>query len=407
MTLPSNIADREHKKFLEDSNGNVAVRSSNVETAQLISSLSTTTPLDADEVFAGTDEDWIDVSSYPSLVVSAKADQDGTMYMEFSHNASTNDSSISFPVYANVNNVHRLTRTRQYYRTRFVNGSVAQTSFNLTTFAGEHAALTAPSNISLSQAADATVVRVIEQASDISEGKRTGLSNIRKFGRHADVDAAGYAISYGVTGNYAGFPTSAAENLVLVSSDANDTSGGTGARTVRIFYLDSNYEMQTVDVNMNGTTPVNAGVSGVRSYRGIVLTSGGTNNANFNAGTITCRWETTTSVVFWQIPPSTGQTQTATYTIPAGYTGYFISWDVEMARSANATAEVGVYVKEFGLPPTIRYPKSISQSDSIYKVFHHGYDRLPEKTDISLRVVSISTTNIGMTGEFLIRLVKN
>lgn len=51
------------------------------------------------------------------------------------------------------------------------------------------------------------------------------------------------------------YPTSG-ETWEVVSDDANDTSAGTGARTVRISGLDENYVEQTESVTMNGTTPV-------------------------------------------------------------------------------------------------------------------------------------------------------
>lgn len=50
-------------------------------------------------------------------------------------------------------------------------------------------------------------------------------------------------------------PASAAQRSV-VSTSAQDSSGGSGSKKVRIVYLDSDYVQYTEDVVLNGTTPV-------------------------------------------------------------------------------------------------------------------------------------------------------
>ena len=107
---------------------------------------------------------------------------------------------------------------------------------------------------------------------------------IHKFGSNSDVDGAEDIWEGG--GDYTGFPTAAAENFEILSSSADDTSAGTGARTVRIWYYNDDYEnvlmrqeiILMVDVTLNGTAGVDSGVSGMRIWRAKVLTSGsGTN----------------------------------------------------------------------------------------------------------------------------------
>lgn len=50
----------------------------------------------------------------------------------------------------------------------------------------------------------------------------------------------------------------------IVSTTANDASGGTGIRTVEVHYLDATLTPQTEVVTLNGTTPVNMVATNVR-----------------------------------------------------------------------------------------------------------------------------------------------
>src|SRR6267142_3930161 len=46
------------------------------------------------------------------------------------------------------------------------------------------------------------------------------------------------------------------DTVEVVSSSVNDTSAGTGLRTMLVSYLDSTYTAKTTVITMNGTTPV-------------------------------------------------------------------------------------------------------------------------------------------------------
>ncbi len=59
-------------------------------------------------------------------------------------------------------------------------------------------------------------------------------------------------------------PDPAGEQMTVISEDAQDTSAGTGVRTLRIHYLDASGDEQTEDVTMNGTTGVNTAASDIR-----------------------------------------------------------------------------------------------------------------------------------------------
>lgn len=120
---------------------------------------STSAILTNGSTWTGTSED---VSNYSSVLVAAKSDVAGMLYMQFSPDNVNWDSSLSFAVDANVNEVHRLTITRKYYRVSYTNNSGAnQTYFRLQTLLGSQQALTSALNSSVSSDADSLVTRSV------------------------------------------------------------------------------------------------------------------------------------------------------------------------------------------------------------------------------------------------------
>jgi hypothetical protein len=103
-----------------------------------------------------------DVSEYGSVVCAVKTDKDGTLYMEFSPDGTNWDSSLSFSVSASVNEVHRLSVTRKWFRVRFTNtGGSLQTYFRLQSLAGSQPILTSALNSTVQTDADAVLTRGI------------------------------------------------------------------------------------------------------------------------------------------------------------------------------------------------------------------------------------------------------
>jgi hypothetical protein len=97
-----------------------------------------------------------------TVTVALKTDQAGTLYVEFSPDASNADSSLNFSVAASTNEVHRLTATRMFFRVRFTNTSGStQTYFRLQSCFGSHQLLTSSLNSTLQSDADAVVSRSV------------------------------------------------------------------------------------------------------------------------------------------------------------------------------------------------------------------------------------------------------
>ncbi len=105
----------------------------------------TTTPLNDGQTYTGT---WEYCAGYSSVVFYALTDTTVTIYLDFSPDGINVDSTLSFTNTANVNEVHRITVTRPYYRLRIANTSgVNQTTLRAGVLLGEHNPLTLGLNV--------------------------------------------------------------------------------------------------------------------------------------------------------------------------------------------------------------------------------------------------------------------
>jgi len=96
------------------------------------------------------------------------------------------------------------------------------------------------------------------------------VPRIHKFGRNTDSDTGD-----DIWDGSAAYPfPAAAATTTVASGDANDTSDGTGARTIDVMGLDANYASVTESVTMNGTSNVTLSTSFLRVFRAYVTTVG-------------------------------------------------------------------------------------------------------------------------------------
>jgi hypothetical protein len=264
---------------------------------------STDTLLNAAAVFTGTGED---VSGFNSVVVSVKTDQDGTYSVQFS-NDNTNWDSVLTRYYrtAQIEPPHRFTITRKYCRIVFTNTSASnQTYLRLQTTFGEKSDLNIPTDSTMSQDYDSLSVRPTDYKYETALGRRQGSTTWNKWGYNGDIDIGTETI-WNVGGLFV--PIVTARTLSVVSTSANDTSAGTGARTVIIYGVDANWKAQTVTVTLNGTTPVVTAETWMGVNRMAIASAG---SGQVNAGDITAT-ATTEATVQAKILTGEGTSQQA------------------------------------------------------------------------------------------------
>lgn len=361
----------------------------------------TVTPLEIGETFTSKSESAI---GHEAIIVACKTDANGTLYVDFSNDDGANwDSTLTYSVSANLNEVHRILVTRPVFRVRFTNGSSPQSFFRLSTIGGSFSLLTSNLNSTIQQDADAIVARTISEEVAIAQGLFQNYSIVNKFGYNS-------SISTGTTpediweggGVYTGFATDA-ETVQVLSSSAADAAAGTGARTIRVTGLDANYNVQQETITLNGTTPVNGLLNFIRVHTATIITAG---SSGVNAGAITVRQTTTTANVFLSIVIGRNQSNCSAYTIPAGYTAYMRSLHIACGKPANVVLDGNIWTRNFGGVFRSRRPFFVSDnyrlSDAIY-----GGLVFTEKSDIVLRINTCSANNTAVNGGYDLILVKN
>jgi len=237
----------------------------------------------------------------------------------------------------------------------------------------------------------------------ISAGLVDGYSTVNKFGNNLDIDTATTPEDiWGGGGLYTGFPVNTLEPVEILSSSANDTSAGTGLRTVVIQGLNGDWIETSETLTLNGTTPVQS----VNSYRRVHTMRGeSAGSGGFNVGTITVRHATTEANVFLVMLPSTNQTASTAYTVPAGTTGYLMATSSAL-RGANAgSADCVFAVRSFGGVFRYRRPFMISSNYSSNETLAVPIS-FAEKTDIVIRCIATNGNNLEVVAGYDLILVE-
>lgn len=178
---------------------------------------------------------------------------------------------------------------------------------------------------------------------DVARRLVTGMSPVNKFGRNSDVDA-GTEDLWAQGGLYV--EATAASVVNFVSSSANDTGAGTGARTILVIGLNASDVEVTETLTLNGTTNVPT----VNSYnfisRVIVLTAG---SGGANAGTITGTATGGGTPLLISVVIGINQSQIGIYKVPAGKSAYISSWGGSFySATAGAQVELRLLIKPSG-----------------------------------------------------------
>ena len=173
-----------------------------------------------------------------------------------------------------------------------------------------------------------------------------------------------------------------AQTISIASDNTNDTSAGTGARTLRITGLDSSYGEIEEIISLNGTSTVTTSLSFLRINRIIVDSVGA---SGINQGNITIQG---TSVQGYIIVGQ-NRARSAIYTIPAGYVGRLKSARASIGTSAGAggikQGHLDIFLGEFGKPVrTVNVGFLNMEASSSNGIRWDTYREFDEKTDITL-----------------------
>lgn len=186
------------------------------------------------------------------------------------------------------------------------------------------------------------------------------------------------------------WPTSG-ETWEIISDSVDDdgSPAGTGAQTVIITGLDTNYDFQTESITMNGTTAVTTTRTDWLRSGNIAVTLSG--SSEFNVGTITLR-VSGAGATRATILPSAARSFNGMYTSPAGKTVFILQVKAFTPKGEDTTIEP--LIRSFGtntwlsggIVPTYQTQVGIN---------YQSYPRFNEKTDLEWVAKSTNTPIVG------------
>ena len=166
---------------------------------------------------------------------------------------------------------------------------------------------------------------VTDFALEVARGNVVGITGVNSHGTNLTVGTS-FEDIWLQGGAWTKLPS--ATTLEVASSSGSDDAGSTGALTLTIEGLDSDYVELTETITMDGQTPVTTTGQFLFVNRAYVATGG---TAGWNVGDIyiaddSTAWTSgvpnTATAVQAKISATQGETQQAIYTVPAGKTGY-------------------------------------------------------------------------------------
>lgn len=246
----------------------------------------------------------------------------------------------------------------------------------------------------------------------VAKGDVSGHSLVFKYGRNDDIDTGTDpedVWTYGGLYTYNNTPS-----IQYISSDNPADLG----QVITVQGLDENYNQLSVDVILNGQnqTQIGTGETFVRVFR--AFTAGPTTFAgnvliydNTNGGVVGGIPTVSTSVKA-EVRASDQQTYMALYTVPAGYTAFFMGGAISITTVASAgkSAQVELLTRNFGgvfRSQEIIGLVSTGSSSFSQDLNSLGPLRISEKTDIKATVRTVSTNDTGVSAYFSILLVNN
>jgi len=220
------------------------------------------------------------------------------------------------------------------------------------------------------------------------DGRAFGVNNTR-------VDVIEFATSYVA-------PASPIQ-MQVVSTSANDAALGSGVRSVVIHYLDTNYNVQSTTVTLNGVTPVLTTPTNILRVNGMhAFTTAGFSAAA--AGNISLQ-SVGGATTYAYISTGYRTSRSAVFTIPAGKTGYIYAWGMSAGAVTGshftsaqllATAHEGV-----ALPGVPILQHEVGELNNGIEFLLPIPVKIPATMDIRVSAISdASNANVTVTTNF-------
>lgn len=230
---------------------------------------------------------------------------------------------------------------------------------------------------------DGNIINTFGAASNIpiAAGLVDGYSHINKFGFTGDDVNSTTTIWDGNTaGNYYPWPSTAGVASVASSSNA-------GA-TVEIQGLDENYNLQTANATIGGSTTEQF----IRIFRARMIDVNNDDDVDISIG----------GTVVAKILEDNGQTLMAVYTIPAGKTGYFMQFQGTTDK-VNAPIKFKLMARPFDNGSAFNIKGQFGSQGGNPVHFNYAVPLVfTEKTDIKIDIAAGGTVGAGATFDIIL-----
>jgi len=237
----------------------------------------------------------------------------------------------------------------------------------------------------------------------VSRGQITWHESVTIFGYNSDVDQVMETVW--PHGGLLAFP-SAALQMSVSSSSANDTANGTGARTVFLSGLDAGHNTISETISLTGQTAVTTVKSYIHVNQCYVATAGSLDSAAgtiyFGTGTVTAGVPAT---VYDVIQYDYNTRITGSYTIPAGYTGY-VSQGLFSTGQASGSGPVTGRLVTRGTDEIRRTAAIVTLNNGAADYVFEYPIVVPEKTTLEAQAIGTGNNN-ACSSMFILVLIKN
>lgn len=234
-------------------------------------------------------------------------------------------------------------------------------------------------------------------------GKITGTYVLHKFGSNNDVGIVEEDIwQTGGVRIYMQTP----EYLNIRAGNINDTSNGSGARTIKLIFLNSDFILVSEIISLNGVNDsLPTSIKVIRLIRAWIETVG--TYTGSNTGNIII--ENESNEIQCTILAGLGQTQITHFTVPDNTSAYMSGLNIHI-EGGNKSCTIWMYRREHADSLAPYYSKrvvlefsSIEGGDDINM---KSYEKFNEKTDIWFTGI-VPTTEVNVDINYDLILVEN
>jgi hypothetical protein len=213
------------------------------------------------------------------------------------------------------------------------------------------------------------------------------FSGVHKFGLNTSVGSGAFETVWDGNNTYT-YPSSSG-TATATSSDTDDNTG-----TVKIFGLDSNYDLAEETLTIGGSAGT---VSFIRVFRAVMITA---NTGNTNVGTITI---TVSSTTVAQIRAGYGQTLMCVYTIPRKFNGFLMQ--IDLGSSKDLENEIRFISKEIDNGNVWNTKAFITTRGGFIEKNYVVPIKFTEKTDLELVAKASATSSVSAGFELILEKV--